>query len=100
MKNQNNLNWDRTYISGLVKKTDKIRIEVRGNGGLLFKDEQPIESFLSFGLRKFGGGNTGKALKYIETVAFWQDEYENSVKKTSTWFNNESSSNINLPNED
>lgn len=99
MPNQNTINWDRTYISNLVNKTDQIRIEVRDDSNaLLFKDEGPISLFLVFGLRRSGRGT----VRYLETVSFWQNAYEKDVERTSTWFNNKYNnyiSKIDLPNE-
>lgn len=77
---------DKAFTTGKIKKTSTIKIEVwrpkaHGDDKLILRSEGDVESFLKEPLRKgthFDMGDNG-----IETISFWEDDYENEEYSTT-----------------
>lgn len=81
-KNKISYDVDKTFSTGKIKKSSIIKIEVWAsktdknddNDKLILRTEGDIDSFLEEPLRTGTQFNNG--LNRIETMSFWQDEYE------------------------
>lgn len=75
-------NVDMTYTSNKISKRSWIKIEVRdadyGSPDLVLRTEGDVDSFLRRGHRSVELKYNKLKSNFIQTISFWQDEYEDS----------------------